>query len=95
MWDMIETTLAKGVEFDPSSNLAMLWRPSVGEFPNIVVDPRRSFGQPVIEKPGVPTSALFKQWRAERGNISRVAKWYGVSEEDATEAIEFELKFAA
>jgi uncharacterized protein (DUF433 family) len=87
--------LAKGLTFDPKTHLVGSWQPFPSEFPDIVVDPRFSYGQPVIEPRCVPTAALLRSWKAERGNIGRVAEWFGVSNDNVDEAIQFEARLAA
>jgi uncharacterized protein (DUF433 family) len=90
MWDTIERTIEKGVVFDPNTYLARLWRPKPAEFPNVIIDPRIAFGRPTIEGTRVPTSVLFRQWKAE-GSKDRVAKWFDVPVGTVATAIEYEL----
>jgi uncharacterized protein (DUF433 family) len=94
MWAAIEGVIAKGVEFSPGNELARLWHPRP-DCPNVVIDPRVSFGRPSIGEQGVPTVALFRQWRAEGGNRERVASWFHVKAEEVDQAVEFELLMAA
>lgn len=86
--------VAKSIAFDPVSETAKTWKPS-GDFPSVIVDPRRAFGQPVIGERPTPTSVLFRQWKAEAGDKNRVAKWYRLEVSDVSEAVEFELSLAA
>jgi uncharacterized protein (DUF433 family) len=95
MYEAIEQIVAKGIAFDPASGLARTWHPSKNEHPNIIVDPRRAFGVPVVVGSGVPTSALFKLWKAEGGSKDRVAQWFNVARIDVDQAIDFELTLAA
>jgi uncharacterized protein (DUF433 family) len=95
MYEVIEASLAKGMSFDPLSGIVARWQPLKSEFPSVIVDPHVAFGKPSIDAKHVPTSALFRTWKAEKGNISRVASWYRVTEADVKEAIEFELRMAA
>jgi uncharacterized protein (DUF433 family) len=95
MWDAIENLISKGVEFDPSSDLAHRWTPLRNDCPNVIIDPRLAFGRPVIGKAGVPTVALFRQWRAEAGNADRVARSFRVSPAEVQQAVEFEMLIAA
>lgn len=90
MWDTIEQTIEKGVEFDPNTFLARIWRPRISQFPNVIIDPRIAFGRPVVQGTRVPTSTLFKQWKADASKAS-VAKWFQLSEDDVSTAIEYEL----
>ncbi|MAM37248.1 MAG: hypothetical protein CL949_01790 [Erythrobacter sp.] len=95
MWDVIETTIAKGVEFDPNSNLARRWHPLPGEFPSIGIDPAIAFGKPALTQERIPTAALHRMWRAEGGSISRVAAAYEISEDAVKAAVEYEITTAS
>lgn len=92
MYETIETLLAKNVSFNPKTSLAEEW-PPLAECPNVIINPRYAYGQPVIGDAKIPTAALFRLWRAE-GNSDRVAHWYGLSRAFVDEAIEFELRLA-
>jgi uncharacterized protein (DUF433 family) len=94
MWAAIESIIVKGVEFSPATELARLWRPR-SDCPNVFINPKIAFGRPSIGERGIPTVALYRQWRAEDGNGERVASWFHVKPEDVTEAVEFELLMAA
>lgn len=91
MWDVIESTIAKGVEFDPASDLAARWFPLPGEFPGISVDPAVAFGKPALSVERIPTAALHRMWKAEGGNIGRVARAYDIDENAARAAVEYEI----
>lgn len=98
MYDVIETTLHKGVEYDPNTATAIKWYPRCSDYPEIVIDPRRAYGQPIIEKEGVPTETLYRAWRAEDGgdgSYARVADAYEVDEKMVRKAVEFEVSLAA
>ncbi|XAP76993.1 hypothetical protein ABC955_10360 [Citromicrobium bathyomarinum] len=95
MWDVIETTIEKGVEFDPASEMAARWFPMPGDFPMVKVDPAVAFGKPALDKERVPTSALYRLWKAEGGNLARVAEAFEIPIESARDAIEFEIRTAS
>jgi len=42
MWEAIESAIAKGVIFDPATDLALRWKPRQGDYPDVVVDPKKS-----------------------------------------------------
>lgn len=90
MYEAIERSLAKSVAFNPRTLLAEEW-PPFAETPNVIVNPRYAYGQPVIGDAKVPTSALYRLWRAEQ-NYDRVASWYGVTPANVEEAVEFEVR---
>ncbi|MEQ1887922.1 MAG: hypothetical protein ABL951_01935 [Alphaproteobacteria bacterium] len=92
MYDVIEEILARGVTFDPKSHLAEVWYPLQGEYPKVFVDRRYAYGHPVVSESRVPTSALYRLWRAESGDTPRVAFWYKITSEEVREAVEFETK---
>lgn len=94
MWDVIEATIAKGVEFDPKSDLAQRWTPHPDEFPSVLLDPKVAFGKPALSDTGVPTAAVIRMWRAEQGNLTRVARAFAISEVDTRAAVDFEIKTA-
>ena len=81
-------------EFDiDGENLIRAWHPRP-ETPRVLLDPRRSFGRPIVE-PGVPTRTLADALRAERGDAGRVAALFGVAEEAVRQAAAFEITMAA
>jgi len=94
MYEIIEEALSRGVAFDPNTGLASEWTPNP-HYPDVIVNPRFAYGQPVVGAKRIPTSALWKQLRAEGGDIARVARWFGVASSDVTHAAEFEASLGA
>lgn len=92
IYDAIEQIIAKDISFDPGTGLADHWWPLRGFCPRVMVDPLKAFGQPHISDKSVPTSALFRLWRAEDGNSRVVADWYGIKADEVDEAVEFEVR---
>ncbi len=81
-------------EFDlEAGDVIRAWHPRP-ETPRVLLDPRRSFGHPIVE-PGVPTRALADALRAEDGDAGRVAALFGASEEAVRQAAAFEMTVAA
>jgi uncharacterized protein (DUF433 family) len=64
------------------------WTPDQ-RFPRILVDPRRAFGRPIEIETGAPVEALFDAWKAEGGNVEKVAAWYGTDREGVDQAVHF------
>jgi len=93
MYEAIERVLAKGISFNPDTFLAEEWHP-LESCPNVVVNPRYAFGNPVVSSKHVPTTAIFRQWQAEKGDSDRVADWWGVGRAEVEESIEFEIRMA-
>lgn len=60
----------------------------------VVLDPKRSFGQPIVAHNGVPTIILDRAVKAA-GSAREVAAWYEVDREEVRDAIAFEEKLAA
>ena len=79
----------KELEFSGSD---IIWYP-LGKDRQIVIDPRRNFGQPTVTKSGVPAATLA---RSVKANSSReiVARWYEVHPDEVRDAVEFEESLA-
>lgn len=69
------------------------WWP-LGRRRPVVIDPQRSFGQPILAKEGVPTRVLARAFKAEQ-SLSKVARWFNVPITGVKAAVEFEMKPAA
>ena len=91
-YEVVEDFLAKGVEFDPSSSLAKSWRPEPKKFPSVVLTPKLAHGQPSVDEHGIPTRAIFLNWKAEGFSYSAAADWFEVEEEKVRQAVEYELE---
>lgn len=94
MWDVIEATIAKGVEFDPASDLARRWHPLPAEFPSISIDPAVAFGKPALTKERIPTATILRMWKAEGGNFDRVASAFEIDPDAVRAAVEYEITTA-
>ncbi len=68
------------------------WMP-LGEDRQVVVDPKRNFGQPIVRQ-GVPTEVLVRACAVEESD-ERVAKLYEVPVRAVRDAVLFESKLAA
>ena len=80
-------------DLDLEGDIVARWRPFHGK-DSIVVDPTRSFGQPVASKTGVPTVVLAEAVKAE-GSVSRVAAIYEVERSVVQDAVKFEQELMA
>lgn len=87
---MIEPSF-KDLEFE--HGVAARWWPLPGRR-SIVIDPQRSFGQPIAADSGVPTAALAAAVEAE-GSVKAAARAYEVPPSVVRDAIEFEAHLAA
>lgn len=84
---IIRPFLHERLEFTPD-NIACLWWP-LGQDRDVVIDPKRNFGQPIINTYNVPTSAIYNTFLKEN-SLNDVADWYGVDKGSVSDAIEFE-----
>ncbi|MCO6188115.1 hypothetical protein [Rhizobium sp. L1K21] len=82
----------KSVDFG-DDGLPTVWWP-IGRKLNIVVDPKRSFGQPIDARSNVPAAILANAVHAE-GSVAAAAKAYDVSEGAVRNAVEFQSYFEA
>lgn len=80
-------------DLDLSDDIVTRWRPFDGK-QSIVIDPSRSFGQPIANDFGVPTVVLADAARVE-GSIERVARLYEVSTVVVRDSVKFEKLLAA
>lgn len=81
----------KDVEFE--GGVASLWRPGRGRG-DVVIDPERSFGQPVLGEFGVPTSAIKLSFDAGR-TPREISRDFEISERAVNSALAFEESIAA
>ena len=88
MEDILSPLLLDGIDF--KGELPVRWSPAEG----IIVDPRRAFGQPVVESCAIPSATLFAAYQAE-GSVEKVAKWYEVETSAVQQAVNFESRPAA
>lgn len=79
------------VEFDGGS--ASLWRPNDGNG-EVVIDPSRSFGQPILDRYGTPTSAIRLAYASGRA-VREIENDYEIDEKAIRAALRFEDRLAA
>lgn len=75
---------------DPAAS-PFRWWPD-GRESEVVVDPKRSFGHPIVTNAGIRTSVLAGM--AEKNSLDDVAEWFGVSRHAAQDAQRFEARIA-
>lgn len=80
-------------DLDIEDDTVTRWRPFHGK-KSVVIDPTRSFGQPIAAEFGVPTTALADAVEAE-GSIEFVAKIFEVSVSAVRDAVQFENELKA
>lgn len=89
---VMEPFLFAGLEFPEFGNRPMRWWP-LGQDRRVVIDPERSFGQPIVTPESVPTSVLARAFHVE-GSIDAVARWYEVDPRSVRDAVDFEKTLA-
>jgi uncharacterized protein (DUF433 family) len=85
MKDVIEQSFK---DLDLEDDEVMRWRPFRGR-DSIVLDPKRSFGQPIASRSGVPTIVLADSVVAE-GSVARVSAIFEVDKSSVADSVEFE-----
>jgi uncharacterized protein (DUF433 family) len=73
---------------DYEDDIVARWWP-MGQKGRVVVDPRRSFGQPIDATSGVPTRVLYSAVLAGQTQ-AEVAKWFEVPVQSVRAAVKFE-----
>lgn len=84
--------LYEDLDFNAHDEASRWW--PLGKDRQVVLDPERSFGAPIVNKEGVPTRVLFNGYLAE-GSERIVSVWYDVSEQAVEDAVKFEEQLAA
>lgn len=81
----------RGLEFDPTTELAQRWRIADG----VLIDPAIAFGRPILVETGYPTGVLAEAYAANNEDAELVAHWYRVGANEVLRAVEFERSLAA
>lgn len=94
MADVLRGSFKEELRLD-TLGIVRAWKPRA-EFPSVVIDPRRQFGQPIVE-PGTPTAVIADEYVIRQGDAEKVAVRYGVTVNAVMDAVRFEqsLKGAA
>lgn len=82
----------KELEFADDDRVIRWW--PLGPDRQIVLDPKRRFGQPIATEAGIATAILYAAHQAGNG-IDEIADWYEIESAAIRDAIEFEEKIAA
>lgn len=93
MRKVIAPSLRDGVELSIDDR-AERWFPMRGSR-TVVLDPKRSFGQPILSESGVPTIAVSEAMQAENGDERRVARLYDLPLSAVRKALQFECRSAS
>jgi len=92
VFDRIIRPFLKNVEFD-STRMPRRWWPR-GKRRQVALDPRRSFGHPIMFREGIPTRVLVRSVRAN-DSIEEVARWFEINPQSVQEAVDYERALAA
>ncbi len=91
-FDEITKRITMGVDYGDDL-LPERWLP-LGRRRQVIIDPHRGYGQPIVKREGVPTHVL--QAAVDAGDSPRkVARWFEVSLASLRDALEFERQLAA
>lgn len=91
-FDQLMRPVLLELEFARADKLLRWW--PLGTDHQVVLDPTRSFGRPIVSLEGVPTAVLYRAVRA-RNTEREVREWFNVSAEALADALEFERRLAA
>ena len=90
--DFIESILYECIDFG-KDNYTKRWWP-LGKDKDIVLDPLRSMGQPIINTYNVKTELIYDLYKANH-NINEICDWYELDKNSVKLAIEYEKSLAA
>jgi uncharacterized protein (DUF433 family) len=85
----IVQSFLKELEF---SGKDIIWWP-LGKERQIVLDPKRNFGQPIVARSGVPAQTIARSVKANSSE-EMVANWYEVQADEVRDAVEWEASLA-
>jgi uncharacterized protein (DUF433 family) len=88
---VIGPSLYAGIEFSVDDVPARWW--PMGQQATVVIDPTRSFGQPIVSDGGVPTTVLADAVKAE-GTIAKVAVLFQLPQHSVRAALRYEKRLA-
>jgi uncharacterized protein (DUF433 family) len=88
---VIAPSLYAGIDFSDRDEPARWW--PAGAQHSIVIDPARSFGQPIVNNAGVPTVVLADAVEAE-GSVAKVATLFRIAPNQVRAAVQFERRLA-
>lgn len=85
---LIDQSLFDVLDFREDGTPWRLW--PGGRDGQILVDPARAFGRPIIESLGVPVSTLVAAYAANDNDVARVARWFDVPEDAVRAALRYD-----
>jgi len=89
---IVEPSLYECIDFD-NLDLAKKWWP-MGRNNDIVLDPSRNLGQPIVNKYNVKTELIYELYKNNH-SINEISKWYELDKNSIEMAINYEEKLVA
>lgn len=89
---ILRTMLRGDLDLDDRDQVVRWW--PMTKKSDVVVDPSRRFGSPIISSGGMPTYLLSRSYKAER-SYRRVGEWFNVEWTSVRDAVAFENSLAA
>ena len=90
--EVIAPLLYESIDFDVS-DCARKWWP-LGKDGNVVLDPQRNFGRPILDRHNVRTELIYELYKANR-SVDEISDWYELDKGETEAAIGFEKGLAA
>jgi uncharacterized protein (DUF433 family) len=90
---VIKPSLYEGIDY-AGQGAAQRWYPQKRS-KEIVLDPARNFGKPILTEVGIDTSALYLAYKAEGENAKRVATIFEIALSAVESAVAYEQRIAA
>lgn len=91
-YDRILSPFLKQLDF--KNDEIIMWWPMTPKR-QVVLDPSRSFGQPIVNKEGILTNVLASAYHANNCSYDIVSEWFEASKVSIRDAVEFEKNIAA
>lgn len=85
---LIEQSLLDVLDFREDGTPWRLWLD--GRDSNVIVDPARAFGRPIIDSHGVPVSTLVAAYAANDNDVGRVSRWFDLPIEMVEAALRYD-----
>jgi uncharacterized protein (DUF433 family)/DNA-binding transcriptional MerR regulator len=89
---IVEPLLFECIDFDKYDQAEKWW--PMGKAKNIVLDPSRNFGQPILNNYNIRTELIFELYKSNH-SIDEIREWYEVDNDSIVSAINFEKSFVA
>jgi uncharacterized protein (DUF433 family) len=77
------------VHYDKDTQIAAYWRPS----PDVLVDPRIQFGEPVVYGTRIPTAAIADA--THYASLEEIGRQFDLAQTTVESALSFERQLAA